>query len=287
VPDVRHVQRPSGDLSCLIIGSHVTSKSIDTTPEGGEADHTSLLAALGVPLEPELLTLALTHRSYAYEHGGLPTNERLEFLGDAVLGLTVTEKLYLTHPDKPEGELAKIRASVVNMHALADVARGLGDGGLGVHLLLGKGEELTGGRDKASILADGMESLLGAVHLQHGIDVAREVVLRLFAELLERGPRLGAGLDWKTSLQELTAERGAGVPAYEITATGPDHDKEFTATAIIAGESLGVGVGRTKKEAEQKAAATAWQTLSGRSDGDQATESAQNTDVDAPADQSR
>lgn len=240
----------------------MTSKSTHSAPEGGGEDHASLLAALGVRLDPELLTLALTHRSYAYEHGGLPTNERLEFLGDAVLGLTVTEKLYLTHPDRSEGELAKIRASVVNMHALAEVARGLGDGGLGAHLLLGKGEELTGGRDKASILADGMESLLGAVHLQHGIDVAREVVLRLFAELLERGPRLGAGLDWKTSLQELTAERGIGVPAYEISATGPDHDKEFTATVIVGGDALGVGVGRTKKEAEQRAAATAWQTLS-------------------------
>lgn len=222
-----------------------------TASEGGEGEHVSLLAALGVGVDPELLTLALTHRSYAYENGGLPTNERLEFLGDAVLGLTVTEKLYLSHPDKSEGELAKIRASVVNMHALAEVARSLGEGGLGPHLLLGKGEELTGGRDKPSILADGMESLLGAVHLQHGIDVARTVVLRLFAELLERGPRLGAGLDWKTSLQELTAERGVGVPAYEITATGPDHDKEFTATVIVAGDARGVGVGRTKKEAEQ------------------------------------
>lgn len=239
----------------------MTSKSTETAAEGGEESHERLLDVLGVRLEPELLTLALTHRSYAYEHGGLPTNERLEFLGDAVLGIAVTEKLYLAHPDKSEGELAKIRASVVNMHALAEVARDLGEGGLGSHLLLGKGEELTGGRDKASILADGMESLLGAVHLQHGIDVAREVVLRLFSDLLERGPRLGAGLDWKTSLQELTAERGFGVPVYEITATGPDHDKEFTATAIISGTAHGVGVGRTKKEAEQKAAATAWKSL--------------------------
>ncbi|WP_271038203.1 MULTISPECIES: ribonuclease III [Rhodococcus] len=239
----------------------MTSKSSETATEGGEESHESLLAALGVPLDAELLSLALTHRSYAYENGGLPTNERLEFLGDAVLGLAVTEKLYLTHPDKSEGELAKIRASVVNMHALAEVARGLGEGGLGAHLLLGKGEELTGGRDKASILADGMESLLGAVHLAHGIDVAREVVLRLFAALLERGPRLGAGLDWKTSLQELTAERGLGVPAYEITATGPDHDKEFTATALIGGNPYGTGVGRTKKEAEQKAASAAWNAL--------------------------
>ncbi|MBF0662910.1 MULTISPECIES: ribonuclease III [unclassified Rhodococcus (in: high G+C Gram-positive bacteria)] len=257
----------------------MTSKSTNTPPVGDEEQYTPLLVALGVTLEPELLILALTHRSYAYENGGLPTNERLEFLGDAVLGLAVTEKLYLTHPDKSEGELAKIRASVVNMHALAEVARKLGPGGLGAHLLLGKGEELTGGKDKASILADGMESLLGAVHLQHGIDVAREVVLRLFSDLLERGPRLGAGLDWKTSLQELTAERGLGVPVYEITATGPDHDKEFTATAIIGGTPLGVGIGRTKKEAEQKAAATAWQALSDQSAGETAETDASSEDA--------
>ncbi|MBO0855565.1 MAG: ribonuclease III [Nocardia sp.] len=237
----------------------------DVAAAGDAADHASLLEALGVQVRPDLLRLALTHRSYAYENGGLPTNERLEFLGDSVLGLSITERLYLEHPDKSEGELAKLRASVVNMHALAEVARGLGDGGLGRHLLLGRGEELTGGRDKASILADGMESLLGAVHLEHGIEVARGVVLRLFAELLERGPRMGAGLDWKTSLQELTAERGLGVPSYEITSTGPDHDKEFTATAMVAGSPYGKGVGRSKKEAEQKAAGAAWQSLNAES----------------------
>jgi ribonuclease III len=241
----------------------VTAKDGADAPAVGEAaDHSSLLEALGVEVRPDLLRLALTHRSYAYENGGLPTNERLEFLGDSVLGLSITERLYLEHPDKSEGELAKLRASVVQMNALAEVARGLGEeGGLGRYLLLGKGEELTGGRDKPSILADGMEALLGAVHLQHGIEVARGVVLRLFAELLERGPRMGAGLDWKTSLQELTAARGLGVPSYEITSTGPDHDKEFTATAVISGRGYGTGVGRSKKDAEQKAAGAAWQAL--------------------------
>ncbi|NKV57511.1 ribonuclease III [Rhodococcus hoagii] len=240
----------------------MTSKKKQYSLRRRREDHGSLLAALGVPLTEDLLTLALTHRSYAYEHGGLPTNERLEFLGDSVLGLTITERLYTAHPEKSEGELAKIRASIVNMHALAEVARGLGPGGLGAHLLLGKGEEMTGGRDKPSILADGMESLLGAIHLEHGIDTARRVVLDLFADLLSRAPKLGAGLDWKTSLQELTAERGIGVPSYEITATGPDHDKEFTATVVVGGDAFGVGVGRSKKEAEQKAASTAWSALS-------------------------
>ncbi|KAA8967770.1 ribonuclease III [Mycobacterium sp.] len=221
----------------------------------------SLLEALGLELPGELLTLALTHRSYAYEHGGLPTNERLEFLGDAVLGLTITDELFRRHPDRSEGELAKLRASVVNTQALADVARGLTDEGLGAHLLLGRGEIATGGADKSSILADGMESLLGAIYLEHGIDIARKVILRLFGPLLDAAPTLGAGLDWKTSLQELTAARGLGPPSYQVTATGPDHDKEFTAVVMVMDTEYGSGVGRSKKEAEQKAAAAAWNSL--------------------------
>ncbi|MGZ8179998.1 ribonuclease III [Williamsia sp. SKLECPSW1] len=224
-------------------------------------DPAPLLDALGVVISQQLLTLALTHRSYAYENGGLPTNERLEFLGDSVLGVVVTEQLYLTHPDRPEGELAKIRASVVNMYALADIARGLGEGGLGRHILLGRGEEMTGGRDKASILADGMESILGALYLDHGFEVARTVIRALFADSLDRAAVAGAGLDWKTSLQELTAARGLGVPQYRITSTGPDHDKVFSAVALVGGEGHGEGSGRTKKEAEQKAASAAYATL--------------------------
>jgi ribonuclease III len=221
----------------------------------------SLLDALGVDLPDELLTLALTHRSYAYEHGGLPTNERLEFLGDAVLGLTITDELFHRHPDRPEGDLAKLRASVVNTQALAEVARNLTDDGLGAHLFLGRGEVNTGGADKSSILADSMESLLGAIYLHHGIEVVRGVILRLFDALLETAPTLGAGLDWKTSLQELTAARGLGAPAYHVTSTGPDHDKEFTAVVVVMNTEYGSGVGRSKKEAEQKAAEAAWTAL--------------------------
>jgi len=216
---------------------------------------------LGVELPEDLLTLALTHRSYAYEHGGLPTNERLEFLGDAVLGLTITDELFHRHPDRSEGDLAKLRASVVNTQALADVGRELTEHGLGAYLLLGRGEMNTGGADKASILADGMESLLGAVYLHHGIEVAREVILRLFGALMDTAPTLGAGLDWKTSLQELTAARNLGPPSYLVTSTGPDHDKEFTAVVIVLDTEYGTGVGRSKKEAEQKAAAAAWKAL--------------------------
>src|SRR6478736_3034347 len=144
------------------------------------AEHESLIEGLGVRLPDELLTIALTHRSFSYENGGLPTNERLEFLGDAVLGLVVTEELYHRHPDRSEGDLAKLRASIVNTQALADVGRHLSDDGLGAHLLLGKGEENSGGADKASILADRVESLLGAIYLEHGLSGSREVILRLF-----------------------------------------------------------------------------------------------------------
>ncbi|MGC2654684.1 MAG: ribonuclease III [Mycobacterium sp.] len=221
----------------------------------------ALLDALGVDLPHDLLYLALTHRSYAYENGGLPTNERLEFLGDAVLGLTVTDELFHRHPDRSEGDLAKLRSSVVNTQALADVARQLTDDGLGAHLLLGRGEANTGGADKSSILADGMESLLGAVYLRHGIDAARQVILRLFGPLLDTAPTLGAGLDWKTSLQELTAARGLGAPSYAVSSAGPDHDKVFSAVVVVMDTEYGSGVGRSKKEAEQQAAAAAWTAL--------------------------
>lgn len=227
------------------------------------ADRALLLEALGIELPAELLTIALTHRSYSYENGGVPTNERLEFLGDSVLGLTITEELYHRHPDRSEGDLAKLRASIVNTQALADVGRNLTEHGLGAYLLLGKGEEASGGADKSSIVADGVESLLGAIYLEHGVTVAREVILRLFATLLDTAPTLGAGLDWKSSLQELTASQGLGAPAYVVTSTGPDHDKEFTAIVVVGERDYGRGVGRTKKEAELKAAAAAWHALTG------------------------
>jgi ribonuclease-3 len=216
-----------------------------------------LLDALEVDLPDELLTLALTHRSYAYEHGGLPTNERLEFLGDAVLGLTVTDELYHRHPQRPESDLAKMRAGVVNTQALAEVARSLTDQGLGAHLLLGRGELKSGGTEKSSILADGLESLLGAIYLHGGIEAARRVILRLFSELLDAGGLL----DWKTSLQELAAARGLGTVSYHVTATGPDHKREFTAVVVVQDNRYGSGIGRTKKEAEQKAAEKACRTL--------------------------
>jgi ribonuclease-3 len=218
-----------------------------------------LCANLGVPdLDPELLHRALTHRSFAYENGGLPTNERLEFLGDSVLGVVVTEALYRTHPDLSEGRLAKLRAAVVNARALAEVARTLG---LGDHLLLGRGEISTGGRDKSSILSDAVEALLGAVYIDKGFVVAGEVVHHLFDPLMMAAAALGAGLDWKTSLQELSADLGLGVPEYLIEDDGPDHEKIFTARVRVGDGVYGHGTGRSKKEAEQEAAETAWRMI--------------------------
>jgi ribonuclease-3 len=224
-------------------------------------DRTPLLQALGVELPDGLLTLALTHRSYAYENGGLPTNERLEFLGDAVLGLVITAEIFAKYPDRTEGELAKLKSAVVNTQALAQIARELTDDGLGSYLLLGRGELASGGSQKANLLADGLESLLGATYTEHGHQVARDVILRLFGELLETSASLGAGLDWKTSLQELSAARRIGVPSYVLTSTGPEHDKYFTARAVVNGVDYGEGGGRTKKEAEQQAAAAAYAAL--------------------------
>ncbi len=225
-----------------------------------------LLDALGADLPEDLLTLALTHRSYAYENGGVPTNERLELLGDAVLGLVIVEELFRRHPDSSEGDLAKLRNSIVNSQALAGVARGLTDAGLGEYMLLGRGEVQTGGHGKASILADTVESLLGAVYLEHGLEGVRAVILRLFDGLLDVAPTLGAALEWKSSLQELTAARGLGVPRYDVTSEGPDHDRRFTAVVFINGEPLGGGVGRSKKAAETDAAAQAWTALDAQTD---------------------
>jgi ribonuclease-3 len=231
-------------------------------PEGSPID--GLIAVLaahgdGASVDRDLVDLAITHRSYAYENGGVPTNERLEFLGDSVLGVIVTEELYRRYPDLAEGQLAKLRAAVVNARALAGVGRGIG---LGEYLKLGRGEESTGGRDKSSILADALEALIGAFYLDRGLEPSRALILALFADALEDAATLGAGLDWKTSLQELAAERGLGAPEYAVDESGPDHAKSFRATAVLAGVPAGEGTGNSKKEAEQRAAEQAWTALS-------------------------
>jgi ribonuclease-3 len=226
-------------------------------PEGDSVE--GLIATLGGDVDRDLVELSITHRSFAYENGGIPTNERLEFLGDSVLGIVVTEELYRRFPDLAEGQLAKLRAAVVNARALAGVGREIG---LGAYLKLGRGEETTGGRDKSSILADALEAVIGAYYLDRGLESSRVLVLGLFATALEDAAGLGAGLDWKTSLQELGAERGIGAPEYAVEESGPDHAKSFRATVLLAGEPTGNGVGNSKKEAEQRAAEEAWTALS-------------------------
>ncbi|THG34963.1 ribonuclease III [Glaciibacter flavus] len=209
---------------------------------------------LGIDIDAELLELALTHRSYAYENGGIPTNERLEFLGDSVLGQAVTVKLYLDNPALSEGDLAKRRASLVSSAALAEIARLMG---LGAHIRLGRGEVQTGGRDKASILADTVEAIIGAVFLDRGQDVATAFVLKLVEPLMADPARFGAAMDPKTSVQEAAARIGAPAPVYVITESGPDHAKIFVAT-ITVGTVEAVGEGTSKKNAEMAAALEAW-----------------------------
>ena len=211
----------------------------------------------------QLLELAFTHRSYAYETGIATTNERLEFLGDAVLGLVVTEELYLKYPDLDESRLSPLRSGIVNMRALADIARSLE---LGKYIRLGKGEEVTNGRDKNSLLADALEALIGAIYLESGFTKTAEVIRSLIQETLDSAMAKGAGLDGKTALQELVAALGKGVPEYQITESGPDHDKSFNASAVIAGEVIAEGSGKSKREAEQSAARSAFEILRSQSE---------------------
>jgi ribonuclease-3 len=207
----------------------------------------------------ELLRLALVHRSWHAEHPDpRGTNERLEFLGDAVLGFVVADLAYALLGDVPEGLLSNVRQSVVNTSALASVARAVG---VGDCLFLGRGENAIGGRDKDSILEGAMEALIGAVHLDAGIAAAQVVVSRLFEPLVrEAGPR-AEFVDAKTRLQELCARRGLPAPSYDTVGEGPDHERTFTAKVHVAGEVRGTGTGRTKKAAEQVAAAAAHDAL--------------------------
>ena len=207
--------------------------------------------ALGVELEPSLLELAFTHRSFAYESASKETNERLEFLGDSVLGLIVTEELYKRYPDFDESRLSPLRSGVVNMRALADIARTLD---LGSHIRLGKGEEVTNGRDKNSLLADALEALIGAIYLQCGFEKCTEIVRRLIASTMDSAVARGAGLDGKTALQELAASLGKGAPEYVVTEEGPDHDKRFTIGVYLGDQLVAEGEGMSKQEAEQAAA---------------------------------
>lgn len=205
--------------------------------------------------------VALTHRSFAFEQAvPVEHNERLEFLGDAILGAVVTDLIFSSYPDLPEGDMARLRASVVNTHALANIARRLG---VGDHLRLGKGEESSGGRNKPSLLADTLEAIIGAVYVERGIDAVCAVLVPLFAEEIRAVLDVGERYDAKTALQEVVVRERGGTPAYRIASTGPDHDKRFVAEVYVGREMYGTGEGRSKKEAEQNAAREAL----GRMDG--------------------
>lgn len=216
-------------------------------------------AALGYRFDdPGLLALALNHRSWCAENGGPGSNERLEFLGDSVLGLVITERLYSTYEDEPEGVLARRRAELVSTVTLAGVARELG---LGSAVHLGRGEEATGGRDKDSILADTMEAILGAIYLDGGMDAVAEVVVRLYEGRIARVSASEFHSDHKSRLQELAARLFGELPEYDLDGLGPEHAKTFTARVRLDGRVCGWGRGRTKKEAEQRAAEVAYEHL--------------------------
>ncbi|HUP86365.1 MAG TPA: ribonuclease III [Acidimicrobiales bacterium] len=229
---------------------------MDRQPSTSSSDIAVLVERLGRPFDnASLLQRSLAHRSWCAETGGAVSNERLEFLGDAVLGLVVTDHLFLTYPDLPEGELAKVRASLVNSEALAEVAAALD---LGSYLLLGKGEAASGGREKPSILADAMEAVIGAVYLDGGWSAAADLVMNLLADRIEEAAAGPGGQDFKTRLQELAARKFEQLPRYDVYDEGPDHAKRFYAKVFLAGEERGEGEGRSKKQAEQGAARAAW-----------------------------
>ncbi len=224
-----------------------------------------LESALGINLDSKLLTDALTHRSFANEFKlsnpkADPVNhfERLEFLGDSVLGLIITEELFNKFPEFEEGELSPLRSGVVNSKALANISRKIG---VGPYLRIGRGEEVTGGRDKNSILADCCEAIFGAIYLEHGFEKTRAVVLKHFQEVIEQAVKLGAGIDSKTALQDLCATRNWPTPIYRISESGPDHDKSFSAVVIVNNQEYPSGHGKSKREAEQVAARAAYLSL--------------------------
>lgn len=218
----------------------------------------ALSEKLGVEINRELLKLAMTHRSYSYEHGNIPNNERLEFLGDSVLGFVVTSHIYETLTNLPEGEMTKVKNAVVSARALAVVAADLG---LGEYLLLGKGELATDGRNKPNLLADAFEAILGAAYMSNGFDAARALVEKFVFPLLENPDEIRANSDPKTTLQERVQALGRGTPTYKTRFEGPDHNRDYFSILLINGEEISHGEGRTKKNAETAAAVTALEVL--------------------------
>ena len=205
------------------------------------------------------MDLAFTHRSWAYENGRGATNERLEFLGDSVLGAVVTQYIFTRFDDRAEGQLAKIRAAVVSGHALAQVSLSLG---VGSNLKLGRGEIATHGEMKESILADAMEAVIGAVHLTGGFPASTRFIHSILDAVIDDAAELRAGLDWKSSLQELASFKNLGAPEYACVASGPDHKRTFEAEVRLSDRLLGTGQASNRRGAEQSAAQMAYETLS-------------------------
>lgn len=228
---------------------------------GDNAAAQELLKALHAHLSPEILIHALTHRSFAHEHPTLPNNERLEFLGDAVLELVVTETLFREHPDMTEGQLAKIRAKAVSEEALSSIGRKRLH--LGAYILLGRGEADDGGADKDSILCDTVEALIGSVFVEHGIEAARRTVHALLDETLKEVAAEGPALDWKTSLTVKAHNMGLGNPHYVMEISGPEYAQVFTANLTLEGSDTVIGKGKasSKRKAQLAAAAQGWKAL--------------------------
>lgn len=219
---------------------------------------------LGVRLKnPALLRQALCHRSWCAEHPVTESNERLEFLGDSVLGIVITKFIFEEYPNFSEGELAKLRQSVVSATTLAEVANELD---LGSFILLGKGEDQAGGREKPSILADAFEAVIGAIYVDSGMDAASDFILKLFREVVTEGSLVPGGQDFKTRFQEYVARNLGSVPRYTISDSGPDHAKVFAADVLVGDEKWGSGEGRSKRQAEQEAARSAWDRIAGETE---------------------
>jgi ribonuclease-3 len=224
-----------------------------------------LEASIGVCFnDRDALLRSLAHRSWCAENGEPESNERLEFLGDSVLGLVVTHYVFVNFPELPEGQLSEVRAGVVNARVLAELATELD---LGAHLLLGKGEDAAGGRAKQSILADAFEAVVAAVYLDQGFAVARDLILRCLSERIADAATGPGGRDYKTRLQEATAARSLGRPRYVVRDEGPDHAKHFFAHVYVNDRLYGEGEGRSKKQAEQSAAWVACERLASEADG--------------------
>ena len=234
------------------------SKHLPVPPR---TDTDALVEAWGTHVDAPLLQLALVHRSYANEAGGIANNERLEFLGDSVLSVVVAQKLYEQYPDVAESDLSRMRAATVSQQPLAAAARRIG---LGDFVFLGKGESTHGGRDKDSILSDTFEALIGATYLTSGLEESRRVILECLSFLLVDAPSRGQHQDWKTILIEHAQAHGLGGVSYEVAGRGPDHQRVFTAQAFVSERSDAIGSGQasSKKHAENAAAQDAMSRLS-------------------------